>query len=104
MHDEHDLHYRQWRADYERRLDQDYREWLAQRESGRDATRHPDRGGPAVSREEHDEGPVASIGRAVSSVVLESEAQPGGVSGVRGVYEDQTEEGGSGVSRSRGGR
>lgn len=111
MHDEHSRYYRQWRAEYLRRLDADYREWLDARRKaaatpgaapGGPQFRHPPPFEPAHG---HDAGMAESLGRAVSNVVMGSAAHVDRVTGVQG--EDQTDSGPAPeppISRSRGGR
>lgn len=61
-----DLHFSRYRAEHAQRLDADYRAWLEERRAasrGEAAQPAPD------GRESRDEGPLESLGRAVSETV-----------------------------------
>jgi hypothetical protein len=61
MHHDDDLHYRRYREEHAKRLDDDYAEWRRRR----DAQKAP----PQQRAEAHDAGPLESLGRAVGEVV-----------------------------------
>lgn len=88
-----DSHYRQLRSDYERQLDDDYRNW--QRHRAGSGLRH-DAHGDSAAEPQKPEGALECFGRAIGSVVT-APASPEGAEGlgsdpsaVGGVYSRQT--------------
>lgn len=67
--DEHHPHYQQLRREHERQLDDDYAAWRRERFSG-DFERW--RQGRQESIAQRDEGPLESLGRAISDTVTGS--------------------------------
>ena len=61
-----DRHYEQLRRDYERQLDDDYRNWAQHRAASRVRQDAP---GDSAAKLQKPEGPLESLGRAIGSVV-----------------------------------
>jgi len=60
---DHDIHFTRYRREHAQRLDAEYREWLAQRRG------QPDAANTAPDHAPRGEGPLESLGRAVSESV-----------------------------------
>ena len=69
-----DIHFSRYRREHAQRLDAEYRAWLEQRRSaGRPDAAKP----PATSHASREQGPLESLGRAISETVTGSLPQRG---------------------------
>lgn len=106
--DEHDRYYHQWRTEYLRRLDADYRAWLEARRrklegTASSAPERPQFGGPPPFEPAHghEASAAESLGRAVSSVIMGSAAHTDAANRRRGGQDAPAAGPDRPVSRSR---